>query len=178
MGEPCVPVPWSLDQETIPAAFIERRIDGNNVNLSFWETLSYKIAARRFPTAQSCLTGNSRSDFGYDLTKVNWRALSSDAKAMTCLFRINSAIGDIETSATWFQSTGFKTRIKRYPVGHYRAGGATLFFTWIRKDGGAKSPFGWSENWPPKSISYGTNGAVDWDANGSVAHVNISYNIL
>ena len=177
-GEPCEPLSWVVDQHAFPESFIDRRTDSNTHNVSRWEALTYQIATHRFPTAQSCLTRGSKSEAGYDLTNVNWRALRSDAKAKVCLFRIHTAIGDAGKSLDWFRKVGFEARLQRFPNEHFMAGSVQLFSVWIRGDDGAKSPFGWRENWPRKALSYGAvTVGVSWSPNGSIGNVSLNYTL-
>jgi hypothetical protein len=168
-----------MDQATLPESYLDRRASRASANTSRWEALTYRWAIQRFPDAQSCLVDGAKSELGYDLTMVNWGAITSNAKAEVCLARIHNVIGNADKSLVWFQRVGFKGRVRRYEGDHHLAGRSVISTNWNKLNGTSKSPFGWRETWLRKKLSYGTAGVTVYlSADLFVTQVALEYPIL
>lgn len=67
----------------------------------------YDPARRKYPTLQSCATGDDKSDGGIMSTTLRWEAFENYAEAEVCLFRMLAKLGTKERIEDWLLNKGF-----------------------------------------------------------------------
>lgn len=126
----CVVESWQHRSDSPSALENERVFETQFLDASFFSKMKSKWALARFPSAQSCLTQRTTDTRGYDLLRIDWAEQKNSETLQVCLFRIHSAISNVQISEQWFVALDFSTLVDTRPKGHFREGWSTVHATW------------------------------------------------
>jgi hypothetical protein len=146
-----------------------------------WE--QFRAAIQGYPDILSCLRPEERAAERPNLLAYDWFRVRGDN---VCLFRIASTLGSIERVRAWMAASGMKLRLPRaWSVSSHS--GTYVEGTWTLDEANRRASllapsgrailglFQWLERKDRLKSNYFVTFRVDFDANGQVYGVDISF---